>query len=395
MKKLNLKQICCVVFCLSTIMTITAQNWAPANPNATPEAKALFARLLKIQDKGAMYGHQDDLMCGSTWWYEKDRSDTKDAVGDYPGVAGFELGELEKGGPRSLDSVAFAEITERVKWWHKQGGVITISWHAINPITAQWPGIKRKNNEGSAWDVEYNSAADLNAVRSILPGGENHQMFNYWLDRLARYFQSWRDESGQLIPFIFRPWHEHSGSFFWWGVTRCYDEEYAALWRYTVTYLRNKGLNNILFCYNTDKVYSLDEFLKGYPGDEYIDMVSIDWYGQGEEFNANVDKALKFTTDYAAAKKKLHALSECGPISLDLQKILKKYKSSYILTWRNAPMPAGFTFRMPPLEELEKMPGFNREAYEQMLKQPKPEELLKAMKADKHYLFLKDIQTIK
>ena len=218
-------------------------------------------------------------------------------------------------------------------------------------------------------------------------------MFNYWLDRLARYFHSWRDDNGQLIPFIFRPYHEHSGSFFWWGDRRCYDEEYAELWRYTVSYLRGKGLHNILFAYNTDKVYSVEQYLRGYPGDEYVDMLSIDWYGQGEEFNEAVDKALKFTSDLAASRHKLHSLSECGPISADLQKILAKYKSSYILTWRNAPMPAGF--RMPSLEELEKIPGFNREAYENMLKQPKHEDLLKIMKKDSHYLFLQDIRNEK
>ena len=148
-----MRKVYFLIFCISMNLGVISQTWEPANPHATPEAKTLFARLLKLQDKGIMYGHQDDLMCGSTWWYEKDRSDTKDAVGDYPGVAGFELGEIETGRERSLDSVSFAEITERVKWWHKQNGVITISWHAINPVTAQWPGIKRKNNEGSAWDV--------------------------------------------------------------------------------------------------------------------------------------------------------------------------------------------------------------------------------------------------
>ena len=80
------------------VTSLFAQSWQPADSQATPEAKQLFNRLLKIQDKGIMYGHQDDLMTGKTWWYEPDRSDTKEAVGDYPGVAGFELGELELGG---------------------------------------------------------------------------------------------------------------------------------------------------------------------------------------------------------------------------------------------------------------------------------------------------------
>jgi mannan endo-1,4-beta-mannosidase len=364
-----------------------------SDPKATKEAKQLFARLQKLQDKGVMYGHQDDLMCGSTWWYEEGRSDTKDAVGDYPGVAGFELGEIERKQDRSLDSVSFAQITEQVKAFHKANGVITISWHVTNPITSQYEGKKEPNGFGSAWDVESISADGLNAVKSILPGGENHETFNQWLTTLADYFLTWKDDNGKLIPFLFRPYHEHSGSFFWWGDTRCTDEEYASLWRYTVDFLRGKGLHNILFMYNTDKVYSVEQFLKGYPGDEYIDVLSIDWYGEGEEFNKVVDEGLAFTTQLAQEKNKLHALSECGPISLDLQNILKKYKSSYILTWRNAPMrgfPEGFHF--PTLEELEKIPGFNREAYEEMLKRPKPEDLLKAMYDDPKYLFLKDIQ---
>ena len=376
-------------------LSITAQVWQPADPNATPEAKQLFTRLVNIQNKGIMFGHQDDLMCGHTWWYEKDRSDTKDAVGDYPAVVGFELGELELGYSRSLDSVSFDEVIERARWFHKQNGIITVSWHAVNPITSQWPGIKEPNGAGSAWEVDMLSAKDLNAVKSILPGGNNHAMFNTWLDRLANYFLKWRDDDGKLIPFIFRPYHEHSGSFFWWGKTRCYDEEFAELWQYTVTFLREKGLHNILYAYNTDKVFSTEEYLNGYPGDEYIDMLSIDWYGQGEEFNQSVDKALAFTTKIAEQKQKLHALSECGPISADLQNILAKYKSSYILTWRHAPPRGGMQFSLPTAEQIAEMPAEAREAYERWQKMPKHEDLLKIMKTNKSYLFLQDIQKIK
>jgi len=374
---------------------LTAQVRQPADPEATNEARQLFSRLLKIQEIGTMYGHQDDLMTGNTWWYEPGRSDTKEAVGDYPAVSGFELGELELGGKRSLDSVSFSEITDRVRWFYERNGIITVSWHCVNPITSQWPGIKEPNGAGSAWEVNMLSAKDLNAVRSILPGGENHAMFNSWLGRLANYFLTWRDEEGKLIPFIFRPYHEHSGSFFWWGNTRCYSEEYAELWRYTVDFMRKKGLHNILYAYNTDKVYSPEEYLNGYPGDEYIDMLSIDWYGQGEEFNRNIEKALVFTTRLAEDKHKLHALSECGPLSSDLQKILAGYKTSYVLTWRNAPPRGGRRFIPPTPEEIAKMPEDRRKAWESRLKMPKPEDLLKEIRANKHYLFLNDIQDVK
>ena len=383
------------IFMTACSVSLSAQTRQPADPEATPEARQLLTRLINIQSKGIMYGHQDDLMTGHTWWYEPDRSDTKEAVGDYPAIAGFELGEIELGGPLSLDSISFANIAERVRWFHRQNGIITISWHCVNPITSQWPGIKEPNGAGSAWEVEMLSADQLNAVRSILPGGCNHAMFNSWLDRLVKNSKQWRDEKGALIPFIFRPYHEHSGSFFWWGTQRCYDEEYATLWRYTVNYLRNKGLHNILYAYNTDKVYSAEEFLKGYPGDEYIDMLSIDWYGQGEEFNKNVNYALDFISQIATQKQKLFALSECGPISADLQKILEKYQATYVLTWRNAPPRGGRRNYTPPTpEQLAQMPADMRAAYENRMKQPKHEDLLKIMKSNKRYLFLKDIQKI-
>lgn len=369
-----MKKIYLATLLLLLTFGLSAQTWEPADPDATPEAKQLFRRLLMLQEKGIMYGHQDDLMTGYNWWNEPGRSDTKEFTGDYPGVAGFELGELELNQKLSLDSISFANITERVKWFHKQGGIITISWHAVNPITSQWPGIKEPNGAGSAWEVNMLSSDGLNAVQSVLPNGSNHAMFNTWLDRLVKLFSQWKDENGKKIPFVFRPYHEHSGSFFWWGKTRCYDEEYAALWRYTVTYLRSKGLHNILYAYNTDKVYSAQEYLEGYPGDEYIDMLSIDWYGQGEAFNQNIDKALDFTTQLAKEKRKLHALSECGPISEDLQKILTKYKSSYILTWRTIPPRANSPMREP--------------------RRPTHEDLLKIMKENKRYLFLKDIQDV-
>lgn len=340
MKSLKLLKLAIAIIAalIACDQPLLAQNWKPADPEATPEAVQLLQRLQHLQQKGIMYGHQDDLLYGYDWWGEKDRSDIRDMVGDYPALVGFELGELELGYKLSLDSVAFSDIAERWKWWHSQGGIVTVSWHVINPITSQWPGIKEPNGAGSAWDVKPLSAEGENAVKSVLPGGANCAMYASWLDRLARFFLSIRDENGHLIPFIFRPYHEHSGSFFWWGRTRCEDAEYSELWRYTVNYLRQKGLHQILYAYNTDKVYSAEEYMQGYPGDEYIDMLSIDWYGQGDEFNKNAESAIRFINDLSTQKHKPFALSECGPISSDLLKFLAKYPCSYLLTWRHAPL---------------------------------------------------------
>jgi len=87
----------------------------PADPKATRETIALFQSIWKLQQKGIMYGHQDDLMYGHTWWYEKDRSDTKDFTGDYPAIAGFELGHLELGNERSSIRSVLYKLPNKLK----------------------------------------------------------------------------------------------------------------------------------------------------------------------------------------------------------------------------------------------------------------------------------------
>jgi mannan endo-1,4-beta-mannosidase len=317
---------------------------APADKKATKETVCLFRSLFSLQNKGIMYGHQDDLMYGSSWWYEKDRSDTKDFTGDYPAVAGFELGHIELGNERSLDSVSFSQIAEQIKAHYLRGGVITISWHLNNPLTMQILDPPSRWPHGTAWDV-----TSRDVVASVLPGGKNHELFNTWLERLAVFFTGLKDDKGKPIPFIFRPYHEHSGSFFWWGTNICSDQEYGNLWRYTVGFLRDKKkIHNILYAYNTDRVTSLEQYMKGYPGDDIIDMLSLDMYDRGAIFGAELDNALGFVTSEAISRNKLTALSETGERigmkdwwSAVLLPVVSKYPVGYVLTWRHA-YRAGF-----------------------------------------------------
>jgi mannan endo-1,4-beta-mannosidase len=111
--------------------------------------------------------------------------------------------------------------------------------------------------------------------------------------------------------------------------------------------------------------------MQGYPGDEFIDMLSLDWYGAGNEFNKAVDNALGFISPLAVEKGKLCALSECGNISEAMINIMKKYPLSYFLTWRN-------TYYEDPAKRRPVDDNYLRE--------------LKAMHDHSHTLFLKDIQ---
>lgn len=125
----------------------------PADPQATPETRALYRNLFRIADEGVMFGHQDDALYGHDWKYEEGRSDVRECCGDYPAVFGWELGGLETGADRSIDDVPFAEITRLLCAAYGRGAVNTVSWHPQNPESG-----------ASAWDGKT-----ATAVSSILP----------------------------------------------------------------------------------------------------------------------------------------------------------------------------------------------------------------------------------
>jgi len=335
-----MKQKLTLLLLLSVFLVTSCQekgtkgNGITADPQATPETQNLLVNLKKLTSKGIMFGHQDDLLYGHDWKYVDGRSDVKDVCGDYPAVYGWELGHIELGNEMSLDSVHFDKIRQLIKVAYKRGGVNTISWHADNPLTG-----------GSAWDVSSNQV-----VKSILPGGEKHELFNTWLTRLGTFFLSLKDDNGNPIPVIFRPFHEHTGSWFWWGQKLCTTDQYVALWKYTQSFLENMGVHNLLYAYSAGSEFStVAQYLKRYPGDDVIDVMGFDTYERNgdngrEQYMKTLSSCLNVLVKAGEAHHKLIALTETGfggiPDSTWWTKTLwptiEKYPISYVLVWRNA-----------------------------------------------------------
>ena len=144
----------------------------------------LNSRLYALREKGVMFGHQDDPFYGLTWDYMPDSSDVKNTCGDWPAVMGFELGGIEMGDQKNLDSVPFTKMREEIIKHYERGGIITISWHPRNPLTTIEGGglAGQKFPEGTAWDVR-----DTTVVASILKGGKKHEMFKVWMQRVSDF----------------------------------------------------------------------------------------------------------------------------------------------------------------------------------------------------------------
>jgi mannan endo-1,4-beta-mannosidase len=326
-----LKNSFLIIFLL-TGTSVMAQRSLPSDPKATPETVKLNQNLLNLQKKGMMFGHEDALAYGIGWVYEEGRSDVKDVVGDYPAVYGWELGHLELGEPYSLDSVHFDRIKNWIKTVYERGGINTISWHMRNPLTG-----------GTSWDT-----SSKEVVKSIIPGGHKHEFYKTYLDKMADFLLDLKTGDGTYIPLIFRPYHEHTGSWFWWGKNLSSKEDYIALWRFTVDYFQNeKNIHHLLYAYSPDRFTTVEEYLERYPGDDIIDLLGFDLYDRGPDYLQTLKKCAEMVNRIAKEKGKIAAVTEAGgPIAQNHEwwtqvlETLRPFDLSYFLVWRNPHKPA-------------------------------------------------------
>lgn len=341
----------------------------PSDPSATKRTRQLYHNLHLLRERGIMFGHQDDLAYGIGWNNVAGESDIKRVIGYYPAVYGWDLGHIELGDENNIDTVAFADMRRFIRQAYARGGVNTISWHLHNPQSG-----------GSSWDTTA-------AVKYILRGGPHHEKYIQWLDKVADFLLSLKYR-GKPIPVLFRPYHEHTGSWFWWGEKNCTADEYKALWRMTVEYLRDKrGVHNLLWVYSAAEFKDPAHFLERYPGDDIIDMIGFDSYmhqplipGSKLYYMTNIKKQLGYLHEVGLSRDKLICLAETGAETVPvsnwwtgvLYEAIKDFPISYVLIWRNdrlshyyAPYPGQvsaedfkiFAFQQNVLTERETRPA--------------------------------------
>ena len=318
------------------VQQVAVKPVLPADRDATAETRALYQSLMRIaSEKKYMVGHQDALAYGVNWRYEPGRSDVKDVTGDQPGIYGWEIGHLELGDALNIDSVPFDKMKGYIREGYGRGAAITISWHGKNPATGK-----------TSWDPEEGTVA------SILPGGDNHHVFKQQLDHVAAFLGDVKGSKGEAIPVLFRPFHELTGGWFWWGTRYTGAGEYKQLFRFTVHYLKNvKGLHNLLYVYNTSSnIRHADDYLERYPGDDVVDVLSFDIYQDSKierrdaGFEEDLRRGIGIVEALAAEKGKVAAVAEAGLNRVSyanwwtesIGAALRNRNIAYMLFWRNA-----------------------------------------------------------
>lgn len=321
-----LKSLMVLTIALCTISLCQAKvTLKMVDGDATPRTKALYANLWLIQQQGVMFGHHDYPSYGIGWRGDAGRSDVKDLVGVHPAVYSLDMSGINEG--------KIKHIIEA----YKRGGVSMLVWHQSNPLT-EGPG--KQYPVGSAWD-------NTKVVDQILEEGSAMNIkYKKRLDGVADALRSMKDENGVAIPVIFRPLHEHTQAWNWWGRSATTDKEFVDFWRFIITYLRDeKDIHNVIYAISPqmDDVYEDTQarLMFRWPGNEWVDFVGMDCYHglKTEAFASNM-KALsalssKLTKPVGVTETGLENNHKKDYWTADVLQTMKGLPCSMVVAWRN------------------------------------------------------------
>lgn len=258
--------------------------------NLTPEALKVFNYLqesFEIRSLSATMAKDGvDGLTGS--WNTAGADDVNTWTGHYPAMNCFDYLHLSASAPGAW--IDYADITPVKDWWNN-GGLVLAMWH--------WNVPKFEGNTGDYTSTL--SETTFNIDNAFIEGTWEYNTIQADLAKIAGYLKLLKDEG---IPVIWRPLHEAAQGYFWWGKDA---ESYKRLWQTMFDYFSAQGLNNLIWVWTSetgDKDW--------YPGDNYVDVVSRDLYGNSAE-NC-VQQYLSLSSDYG---NKMIALSECGSSTSD------------------------------------------------------------------------------
>lgn len=283
--------------------------------NATDSAKALAAYLagLQAEDK-VLFGHQN-----STFRSVRDNgttSDVKDVTGSEAGLFGIDT--LSLAGTECASENPLQASIAASKKAYDGGSIISLSCHMPNFTSTKITATGDKDHPYDFSKCDFAESKDLTPCADyILEGGAYNAQYNAYLDIIAEYALALQNEN---VPILFRPFHENSGGWFWWGTSTSADS-YRAIWRYMVNYLQAKGVHNMLYVYSPNgPIDSADDYLSRFPGDAYVDVLGFDFYDDyadadkytGDTYFEVLAKSCDVVANLAKDKNKIPAIAETG-----------------------------------------------------------------------------------
>ncbi|MBO6077030.1 MAG: T9SS type A sorting domain-containing protein [Fibrobacter sp.] len=346
---------------------------SPVTPNASESAKKLYGFLrdnfgkktvsgMMISDQNFNYNYGDMKLLGPgectpadsckfsdeevSWKGQTDIAEFYKRSGHYPAIGGFDMlfaagGHHEEGWFKGYTENNLL-MTEDL--W-KMGGIPTYTWHwkvgedtvfytqgtpagFNNPGCTE--GVMGTSNTNTCFN--YTKAFKGDKCQDIDETSQEYKDIVADVDIVSGYFKQLQDKG---IAVVWRPLHEASGGWFWWGTAsaECYVQLYRLVFDRMV---KTNKLTNLIWVWNinTDPKFGYDYSALNaawYPGDDYVDIVAVDIYDPLNDHNSAANYYNKIVSDVGTSK--MIALSENGAIP-DIDSIAEdKAYWSYWMTW--------------------------------------------------------------
>lgn len=286
----------------------------PVTPEPTESAQKLYNFLLANFGKRTISGVMTERPFENDGNYTPQDFDTqtelsyiKKASGKNVVLVGFDF--LHASGKNS-DQQWYQGYThaslEMAKTVWKKGGIPQFNWHWKDPTHKIEAFYTQSGDDKSYTEFSIGLAYDTTTGKWKTDSDEYKAIMRD-MEIIADSLLTLQKEG---VAVLWRPLHEASGKWFWWGT----DGAKACVALYKLmfdTFVNKKGLHNLIWVWTTDEA---PDALEWYPGDEYVDVVGRDYYYYPREANhASLVSSFEKVKEMYGAKK-IVTLSENGSV---------------------------------------------------------------------------------
>lgn len=261
------------------------------NKNSTANTKKLYSFLKDSYGKYVITGQQcDGGLNGNEF------KAIKSVTGKTPALLGLDM--MDYTPSRTAFGTSSSAVDKAIEF-HKKGGIVTFCWHWNAPTEY----LNSTANSSDGWWGGFYTKNSKFDIAKVMNGQDANgkKLLDRDIKAIAEQLKK-LEKAG--VPVIWRPLHEASGGWFWWGAKG--SDAYKKLWKYLYNELTNTyGCNNLIWVYNGQSA-------DWYPGDEYVDIVGEDIYPGNHVYDPQVSK-FKEAVGYGN-KTMITALTENGCI---------------------------------------------------------------------------------